>query len=431
MVLYFHRLSLASLVLNIVVGALMAGLALAAMSALLLSPLSAWAAAPFFKLAEALNWLMVHSVDPFAAAGLASVRLPEYTGWPFGVYLLYYAPLAALAVALARWRPLDRVSAGNEEKPPPYFWRARTAAVALCLLFALIVAHPYSARNTRGRLRIDFLDVGQGDAALVTMPDGTTLLVDAGGRPRFSYSAGGAPPDEGEEPFERDTRSIGEAVVSEYLWWRGLDRVDYILATHADADHIEGLGDVVRNFGVRIALVGRAPLDDPEFAQLAAAARRQGVPFRLVGRGDTLRFDGVEIIVLWPTPSEHQGMTSGNNDSVVLRISYGSRVFLLTGDIEKEAEDALTHAPADLQCDVVKVAHHGSRTSSGQAFVKAARPSYAVVSVGLASIFGHPHREVLERWRAGGAQILTTGRHGTITISTDGNDLKVETFVGQ
>src|SRR5207253_8053997 len=107
-----------------------------------------------------------------------------------------------------------------------------------------------------GRLRWHVLDVGQGDAALVTMPDGTTLLVDGGGR--TSYAGGAqASDDEGGETFERDTRSIGEAVVSEYLWWRGLDHVDYIVATHADADHIDGLNDVMRNFSVRAAFVGR------------------------------------------------------------------------------------------------------------------------------------------------------------------------------
>jgi competence protein ComEC len=307
----------------------------------------------------------------------------------------------------------------------------RPAAIALALLFTLIVLHPLSAGRPDGRLRIDFLDVGQGDAALLTMPDGTTLLVDAGGQPRFDYSGRSVIEDEGEEPFERDTQSIGERVVSEYLWWRGLDHVDYILATHADADHIDGLNDIVRNFHVRAAIVGRAPVDDPEFAAFAATAEQRNVPVFLIGRGDTLRFGAVEIMTLWPTRSDNPAAPSGNNDSVTLRLSFGKRVFLLTGDIEKEAEAALTGSETPLQCDVLKVAHHGSRTSSTDAFVKAAHPAYAVISVGLSSIFGHPHKEVLERWRMSGAEILTTGERGTITISTDGRDLKVETFVRQ
>ena len=432
LVLYFHRLSLASLVLNIVVGALMAGLSLVALAALLLSQLSGWLAAPLFKLAEALNWLMIHSVDPFASAGLASVRLPEYTGWPAVIYVLYYAPLGLLAIALARWNPVARtLNIAKEKSRWALLTGPRAASVMLALLFVLIVTHPFSAGRPDGRLRIDFLDVGQGDAALVTMPDGTTLLLDAGGRPRFDDARRSASAGEVGEVFERDTRSIGEAVVSEYLWWRGLDRVDYLLATHADADHIDGLNDVARNFDVRAAIVARAPARDPEFAQFAATMQQYDVPVRLVGRGDTLRFGAVEAEVLWPPRSENPDAPSGNDDSVVLRLRFGHRVFILTGDIEKGAEAALMGVQDNLRCDVVKVAHHGSKTSSTDAFVKATQPSLAVISVGLTSIFGHPHKEVLERLKASGAEILTTGQRGAISISTDGQDLKVETFVKQ
>jgi competence protein ComEC len=428
LVLYFHRLSFASLILNIVVGVVMALLALAALTSLLLSLLSAWLAAPLFKLAEGLSWLMVHSVDPFANMRIASVRLPEYTNWPSIIYLLYYAPLLVLAVALARWHPFAREPATKEERKSRLLVRPKPALIALAVMLVLIVWHPFSAGRPDGRLRIDFLDVGQGDAALVTMPDGTTLLIDAGGQPRFDETRRGEGEDEATGAFERDSRSIGEAVVSEYLWWRGLDHVDYILATHADADHIDGLNDVARNFHVRAAIVARAPSADSEFRQFAVTAQKYDVPVRLVGRGDVLRFDAVQAEVLWPPRSENLSAPSGNNDSIVLRLRFGSRVFLLTGDIEKDAENTLTGGQDDLRCDVVKVAHHGSRTSSTETFVEETKPAYAVISVGLKSIFGHPHREVLERWQASGAQILTTGQNGTITISTDGNDLKVETF---
>jgi competence protein ComEC len=431
LIIYFHRFSMAALILNIWVGALMALLALTALSALLISQLSAWAAAPLFKLAEGLNWLMMHGVDPFAGAGYASVRLPEYTGWPFALYLLYYIPLLVLAHALARWNPfaLPTEDAGPKKFLLPF--KPRVATHAFAATFILIVMHPLSAGRPDGRLRIDFLDVGQGDAALITMPDGATLLVDAGGRPQFRAARRSASEDEIIETFERDTRSIGERGVSEYLWWRGLDRVDYILATHADADHIDGLKDVARNFQVRAAIVGRAPGSDSEFAQFAATAREYNVPVRLVGRGDILRFGAVEALVLWPTRTKDLNAPSRNNDSVVLRLHFGNRIFLLTGDIEKDAEEALAGAPDELRCDVVKVAHHGSRTSSIDAFVRATKPAYAVISVGLTSIFGHPHREVLERWRENGAEILTTGQRGTITFSTDGEDLRMETFVKQ
>lgn len=425
LVLYFHRLSFAAPLLNILVGASLALLALAAAAALLLSLLGGWLAAPLFKLSEGVCWLMTHSVDPFVAWGVAGVRLPEYTHWAAAVYVVYYAPLATLACAVARWRPLALASAASENSGVARLVRPRYAWPALALLFAVIVWHPLSAGVPGGRLRIDFLDVGQGDAALVTMPDGTTLLVDAGGR--ADYARRGR--DEAEETFERDTRGIGERVVSEYLWWRGLDTVDYVLATHADADHIDGFNDVVRNFRVRAAIVARAPADDEEFARFSATAARQRLPVVLVGRGDRLRFGAAEADVLWPSRTRSASAPSGNDDSLVLRLRYGRRTFLLTGDIERRAEAALSRSPEEISSDVVKVAHHGSRSSSTAAFVAASHPSRAVISVGLDSPFGHPHKEVLERWRAAGVEVLTTGRHGTITISTDGSDLKVETLI--
>lgn len=428
LVVYFHRLSLASLVLNIGVSLLMAGVALVAAAGLVIAQVSASAAAPLISAANALNWVMVHSVDPFASVGMSSLRLPEYAAWARGVYGLYFLPLVLLAVSLSRWQPLQlpggwRISRRRKRRARAAFW-------AQVIAIAVIVFHPFSAGSAPGKLRIDFLDVGQGDCALVTFPDNTTLLVDGGGRPGPFKRTVTKDLDEGsDETFERETRSIGEAVVSEYLWWRGLDRVDYILATHADADHMDGLNDVARNFSVRAALLARIPERDDEYATFAKTLREKNVPLRLIGAGDVLRFGAVTVSVLWPSPSTNAQAPSANNDSVVLRLQLGQRTLLLTGDIEKGAENSIFQTQQNLRADVVKVAHHGSKTSSTPPFVAAVRPRFAVISVGQASVFGHPSNEVVERWKATGAQVLTTGKSGTITVMTDGSDLKVETFV--
>ncbi len=398
MIIYFHRLSLSSLLLNIVVSVLLAVLAAIALLGLLLAEVSTTLAAPVLRLAEAINWLMVHSVDPFSDAGFASLRLPEYSAWPRVVYGLYYVPLLLLVIALNRWEPLSRFAKKQTHWP---------LVVVHLLLISMLILHPFSASNADGKLRIDFLDVGQGDSALITMPDGTTLLVDGGGRPRFRSSV----------PFERETRSIGESVVSEYLWWRGLDRVDFVLATHADADHIDGLNDVVRNFSVNAALVGRTPSNDPEFTKFIGSLANTSL--QTLHAGDVIRFGEVELQVLWPPP----GDDSSNDDSVVIKLKFRDRSVLLTGDIEKKAEAALL--TSDLKADVVKVPHHGSKTSSTEAFIFATRPRFAIVSVGKDSMFGHPHAEVVERWKRAGAQVLTTGKCGMISVNTDGKDLWV------
>ena len=429
---YFHRLSLASLALNLFVGVLLVAQAFAALAALAASELSTTLAAPLVGLTEASTRLLIHGVDPFTRAGLASLRLPVYNGAASAVYALHYAPLLLLARALRRWRPL--AGPPGARAAPTHKRLSKGAAWMLVTTTFVIVAHPFSAPRADGRLRVDFIDVGQGDAALVTMPDGSTLLVDGGGRPRFRAARDA---EDGAEEFEPDTRGVGDAAVAEYLWWRGLARLDYVLATHADADHIDGLSDILKSFGARAALVGRVTPDDEDFARFASTARDADVPLQTVARGDRLRFGAVEVDVLWPPPvgaasaeGGARGAASPNDDSVVLRLRYGRRTFLLTGDIESRTERALMAGGEPLRADALKVAHHGSRTSSTEGFVEATRPAAAVVSVARDSPYGHPHAEVVARWRDSGAQVLTTGERGMVTVSTDGKDLKVETFVG-
>jgi competence protein ComEC len=420
-IVYFHRLSVSSLILNAVVGILLAILAAIAFAALLIAQISASVAAPLIVLANALDWLMTHSVDPFTRLGIASLRLPEYSGGWRIVYIFYYVPLIAFVVLLAQWKPLIRSRKQKQGRtwvgtlirsvnPTPC-----SCLLLLLLMCTLLVSHPFSAKSKTGKLRIDFLDVGQGDSALITMPDGATLLVDGGGRPQFL-----------KDSSQGRRRGIGEIVVCEYLWYRGLDSVDYVLATHADADHIDGLNDVVRNLRVRSALVGRTPSNDPAFVEFAQTVNLRGTAVQSIHAGDVLKFGDVEIDVLWP-PAATSDAPSRNNDSVVLRVRFGERTVLMTGDIEKSTEELLSNAP--VQADVVKVPHHGSRTSSTEAFVSAVRPRVAVISVGRTSMFGHPQPEVVERWKAIGAQVLTTGRSGMITVTTDGKNLMAEQFV--
>ncbi len=469
LVVYFHRLSFASFLLNIGVSLMLALVAIIAAVALLVAQVSAAVAAPLISFANTLNWVMVHSVDPFAEVGVASIRLPEYTGWAWLVYVLYYLPFAMLAFSLSRWRPLHRPTSKNMRAPLALRLIASSlrslrlgkkegtaetaknaketqrsakvkhvprrivwlAMIAQLSAIAIIVFHPFSAGSSQGKLRVDFLDVGQGDSALVIFPDNTTLLIDGGGRPGpfLKDNASGDIENGGEERFEPETRSIGESVVSEYLWWQGLDHIDYILATHADADHIDGLNDVARNFSVRAALVARTPGHDPEYSRFSKSLSKQNIPFRIIGAGDVLQFGQVTASVLWPLPSASPNAGSRNNDSIVLRLQLGERALLLTGDIETAGESAMLEAHNNLRADVIKVAHHGSKTSSTPPLVAAVKARFAVISVGQTSIFGHPSKEVVERWKTSGAQVLTTGQSGTITITTDGRNLSLETFV--
>jgi competence protein ComEC len=153
---------------------------------------------------------------------------------------------------------------------------------------------------------------------------------------------------------------------------------------------------------------------------------RRRIPIETLVRGDRIAVGGTIVEVLHPRATDGP---SDNNNSLVFRIVYGSRAILFTGDIERPAEIALLMNGHTLASDVVKVAHHGSRTSSIAEFIGASHPQYAIMSVGRRSPFGHPHPDVVARWQAAGATVLTTGEKGMISISTDGRDLDIKRFI--
>ncbi len=418
MVWYFHRVSMVSVLLNIWVGIFLAIESLTAVIAVWINHFSTLLASPLFTVVEMVNWLLLSVPKLFVDNGWASFRLPAYSGVGRVWYAVYFIPVLFFTVVLARWDPF---SVKLMQQMPRLLY-LRTAAAALAILIGIIVFHPFSAPRPDGRLHIDFLDVGQGDAALITFPDGRTMMVDGGGRFRQAMYS-----DDG-EPFEPDMRGIGEAVVSEFLWDRGYSAIDHILATHADADHMQGLTDVAKNFSIGSAVFARMPMDDPEFAELADTLNRRAIPTESIARGDRLVFGNTVIEVLYPIADEDPNAVSDNDHSAVLRIVIGNRAFLMTGDIEKHAETDLLSGGGTLAADLIKVAHHGSRTSSTPEFINAVGAKYAVISVGRRSPFGHPHPEVVDRWINSGAKVMTTGENGTISVSTDGNDLEISRY---
>lgn len=417
-IVYFHRVSVASVLLNLWVGFFIAIESFCAVAGVLAMNISVYAANAIFFLAEISDRIMLWLPGLFSDYGWASFRLPAYSGAGGAVYFAYFIPLIVLAIFIARWRPFDLGGRSGIKMMP-----AVAVGVTLLLLSLGIVFHPFSSPRADGRLHIDFLDVGQGDSALITFPDGSTMLVDGGGRPEYKTT------EIDGERFVRDSRSIGDAVVSEFLWNRGYSRIDQILATHADADHVQGLADVAANFQIGSALFGRTPPDDADLAQLLAVVERRGIPVETVFSGIRFSVGGVDVSVLYPPASADPNALSNNDNSVVVRLKYGGRSLLLTGDIERNAESALLADGGILAADVIKIPHHGSRTSSTQGFIEAVKAEYAIISVGRSSPFGHPHPDVVDRWKAAGAKVMTTGERGMISVSTDGRDLQIGTFV--
>jgi competence protein ComEC len=467
MAVYFNRVSPVGIVLNITAGLLTAALMLGGLAVIAVAPLSAGLASAGVALVNAAHHLLVHSIAPFQSITFATFRVGHYEDWHALIYALYFVPLAGLAALLDRWRPVDefypldrppvgdaatrRGDTAQEEAgdhnvtvtaSPCHRVAAspRRVAASLCLIALLAsmiaIVRPAAVAPT-GRLTIHFLDVGQGDSALIVFPRGATMLVDAGGELQInkvihqtetSKQANDEEAEAGDAPTREDSFAVGEAVVSRFLWSQRRTQLDYALATHADADHIAGFSDVTKNFRVGQALIGHRPTDDPEYNSFDSAIAQRRTPLGSLAAGQRFDIEGVTVEVLWPPRAASSPVTSNNNDSVVLRLIYGSVAVLLTGDIEEPAEAALILSGVDLGADLLKVPHHGSKTSSTAAFLHHVRPRYAVISVGERSRFGHPHQFVVERYLSRNIRLLETGRDGMVTVETDGAGLDVWTY---
>ncbi len=424
-VVYFHRLSFAAVLFNLYVEVVIALETFTALAAVLLASVSETLALPLIKLTELFNYLLIAFPGFFVTNNWASFRLPAYSGSHKFVYAVYFAPVLPLIFLLNKWQPFALVSQidGKIRRT------LKICALAVVLLIAVTVFHPFSTSTPDGKMHIDFIDVGQGDAALLTFPNGETMLVDGGGKMNFDRKFVKNETDDEPELFVPDSQTIGESVVSPFLWSKGLDKIDYLLATHADTDHIQGLTAVAKNFHIRAAFFGRTPFADEDFAELDDVLQKRKIASAVLKRGDVLDFGGATVEILYPQADDSAQAIADNNHCLVLRVVYGNKKFLLTGDIEKEAEKALLQTPQLLQADFVKVAHHGSRTSSTENFIAATKAEYAIISVGRRSRFGHPHAEVVERWQNSGAKIYKTGESGTISVSTDGKNLEIQTFL--
>lgn len=408
LVIYFHRVSMPSVILNIWVGAILAVETFAALIAVVVAQIVSAAAEPFIWLTEILNSLLISIPQMFVENGFGSLRMPVYHG--IFVYAVYFIPVAISAIIINRWNPFSLKRQSGKAL------HAMTAA--LVLLGSIIIFHPFSQPVGDGRLHVSFLDVGQGDAAFIVFPNGETMLVDGGGMVDFRE----------EDRFEPDIPRIGEAVVSEYLWQQGYSQIDHIVVSHPHSDHVQGLEDIARNFRVRNILFAAGTANEDEMAELMRSAFKKNIARVEMKSGDRFEIGEALIEILNP-PTETDRPLSENDSSVVFRLTYKDKVFLFTGDIENSAEEMMLRSGERLKADVIKVPHHGSRTSSSQAFVDAVDADFAIISVGKRSMFGHPHKEIVERWLTNGSQLFTTGESGTITFVTDGEEIFVDTFV--
>ena len=284
-----------------------------------------------------------------------------------------------------------------------FFYYAALILRRPIILLAMVALLAVSVLRFGGDLEVSFVDVGQGDCAVVVTPNGRCMIFDTGGVREHMFDVGGR-------------------VVVPYLKHENIHVVDKIFLTHAHEDHAGGAGAVIKNFPVGEIITAGEPRS--EYAEVFGIAE-EFLPNMRVGRtGEIFDVDGVQVEILFAPE-----VGTGNEISNVYRIRYGDASFLITGDLVADIEAQILSAGIDVSSSVLKVGHHGSKTSSSEKFLQAVNPRCAVICVGYGNTFGHPRPEVLERLENLPTKIFRTDRDGLIKFRTDGTDLTVEPFV--
>jgi competence protein ComEC len=382
---YFHRAAILGLAANVLVlplSGLMLNAGVVAIALSYLSPLFARLTATVA--AAALHWTLacLHSLSNLH---IAQWRVPDPS--PF-LSLLAIAGILLAFFAVRRHRAV--------------------AFAGLSVLFlsgGFIAVYHSPPHVDHGKLEITAIDVGQGDSLLVVSPEGRTMLIDGGG-------------SEGPIHSEFD---FGEDVVAPYLWSRGLEHLDVIALTHAHGDHIGGLPRIIEDFHPSELWVGINP-EKTQLLHLLEIARANNVAIRKHVAGDEMGWGGTKVRVLSPPPDWQPSGRRDNDASLALLIGFGETKALLTGDLEKKMERFV--ASESPRADLLKVAHHGSATSTTPELLAAVQPSFAVISAGYQNAFGHPRQVVLDRLQAAHVRTYRTDLQGAVTFLLDGKHVE-------
>jgi competence protein ComEC len=399
MALYFHRITIFALPVNLLIIPLLIVLMPAALITLL--ALVVWpslAVLPAMAVALVMH-IGVAIVRVFGSLALGDFRIPGPLLWQWAAFCALLG--AAILLARKSLKSADR-----------RLRRGAWAALALAAFFAVL---PRPIDRPHGAMLMEAIDVGQGDSLLLITPDGKTLLIDGGGF--------GGGPRQAPQDFD-----IGEEVVSPALWARGIRHLDAVALTHAHSDHISGLFAVLRNFHPDELWVGNNPHVAVYNALLAEAATLH-VRVRSFRAGDAFTFGSTQINVLAPFREYQPEAEPTNNDSLVMHVAYGATSVMLEGDAEAPIEQAMLAEPG-LASTLLKVGHHGSITSTRPEFLARVAPQWAVISCGLHNRYGHPREEVLEALQQAHVRTYQTDTNGITCFRLDGKTVAADVGCG-
>ena len=386
---YFNVLSLIGYFSNLVIVPILFGIIYTAFFSLLFGFIIHPLGSIFNTFNAYLLYIIQASTDFFSSLPLAAINYPDLS---FLAIFFYYF---AIGFVLFTW---------NSEKWSKIQKRARLVILALVLILILFINFWVTgSKGLSGELKITFLDVGQGDCTYFEFPDGENMIVDGG------------------------QGQVGNYVIEPFLKDKGVNSIDCMILTHPDPDHLSGLCDVIKNFNIAMCFSNGAIQINPIYIDFLKYIKDKNINFKIVKRWDEIDyFKGVKIFILHPD-EENFYIYSSNSQSIVFKLIYKDFSILMCGDIESEAEYNIIRERFDLKSDVLKVAHHGSSTSSTEKFLERVKPKITIIEVGHKNQFGHPNTEVLERLEKVGAKIYRTDLNGTIYLTTNGRKIEVKT----
>jgi competence protein ComEC len=409
-IFYFNRVSLVTIIANLITVPLLGTVALAIAMAFVLSAFFSPAVAGFFvKLTSIFVQVSVEIINKLASFAWSSFSIIKPSVTEIFIFYLFLILLVQFIAA----HPELEIKKG-------YFLRHHLLLKYSLLLTLIFIAGDIAYLPLRDRLSLDLkitaIDVGQGSSILVRFPGGENMLIDGGG-------------------FADSSFDMGKMVIAPYLYQERISRIDTVILTHPHPDHMQGLFYILDNFNVReVWSTGRIGEDEYHQKWQKIITQRQIKTAFLSAKSPAKKIRNAEIIFLWPpniSISDLKGLSDDdiNDTSLVFKIKYGHTSFFITGDISSNIENLLIHSGKDLKSDVLFVPHHGSVHSSSTGFIRKIACRYAVISAGKGNAFHHPHPLILERYKTAQVQILRTDLDGAITMTTDGAKLFMETFV--
>ncbi|MSP64563.1 MAG: DNA internalization-related competence protein ComEC/Rec2 [Bacteroidetes bacterium] len=383
---YFEKISIISLVANLVVVPLIAFVMTIGLISVITSSISFWIGSFFMEVSKYILSFIIYFVDLMNQVPFGIIQTSTFTFWSFSYYLI----IILFFLSLNKIQRLRKI---------------------FLLLFGIITLNLWFSNfqllNKNNNLRITILDIGQGEAILIQTSENKNILIDAGTTTRNNNS--------------------GEKIITPFISRSEISKIDYFIITHPHSDHIGGASNILNSIKVLNVLDSGQPYSSKIYKEFDSMISKNKINRIILSRGDVIEIENnLRLYVLHPTKyfidiDSSDGFTELNNSSVILKLVYGQSSILLTGDAEIESEDEIVNQYGDfLNTDILKAGHHGSKTSTSENLLKYVTPEYATISVGKFNKFHHPSPIILDRLKSYNSKIFRTDKDGAIIFESNG-----------